>query len=159
MFFMENLRERLSRRMRELMRDDLNLDTQTKVANRSGVSQSSVQRLLALEQAATVDILEQLAKAFGIRRPECFLLEGDEVALLNEWSALSPTEKSAVLGYIQVVGQNRNSQLSIDAGRPVPATLQAAQQASAGRPAPQDAPLKHAAKGSKKSPPGRRRKA
>lgn len=136
---MENLRQQLARRLRELMRGDVNMDTQTKVANRSGVSQSSVQRLLALEQAATVDIVEQLAKAFGIRRPECFLLEADEVALLSEWSALSPTEKTAVLGYIQVVGQNKKSQLLIDAGRPVPATLQAAQQASVARPAPQDA--------------------
>lgn len=154
---MENLRERLARRMRELMDANINLDTQTKVATRSGVSQSSVQRLLTLQQAATLDILEELGKAFGLHRPESLLLEADEGALLEEWGRLTPTEKAVVLGYIQVVGKTRTSQLSIDAGRPVAAMLQAAQQASAGRPAPTDAPLKNAVKGSKGTPPKRRK--
>ena len=154
---MENLRERLARRMRELMDADYNLNTQTKVANKSGVSQSTVQRVLTQQQAATLDLLEELGRAFKVHRPEFLLLEATESALLKEWARLTPTDREVVLSYIRVVEQTRQSQLSIDVGRPVNAKLQASQKASAGRPAPLEAPLNNAAKRSKGSPPKRRK--
>jgi len=154
---METLRHRLARRMRELMDKDLSANTQMKVSAKSGVSQSSVQRILAHDQAATVDMLEQLSEAFGIAQPAYLLLEADEAALLNEWSSLTPTEKSSVLGYIRVAVQTRQAQLSIDTGRPVPAQLQAAQKASAGRPVSSHATVKNATKGSSSSTSKRRR--
>jgi transcriptional regulator with XRE-family HTH domain len=152
---MEKLRSRLARRMREMMDADPNADTQMKVSARAGISQSSVQRILAQDQAATVDVLDQLAVAFHVSHPERLLLEADEQALLNEWSALTPTEKAAVLGYIRVAVQTRQAQLVIDTGRPVPAQLQAVQRASAGRPVSQQATLKNATTRSSK---GKRRK-
>lgn len=145
---METLRHRLARRMRELMDKDLSANTQVKVSVKSGVSQSSVQRILALDQAATLDMLEQLSNAFGIAHPSYLLLEADETALLSEWAALTPTEKTSVLGYIRVAVQTRQAQLFIDTGKPVPAQLQAAQQASAGRPVSSQATVKNASRGS-----------
>lgn len=130
---MEKLRKRLARRMRELMDADPGVDTQMKVAAKSGVSQSSIQRLLALDQSATLDILEQLAPAFGMTRPETLLLEADEVALLKEWSALPPTDKAAVLGYIRIARQTGREQLSLDAHKPLEPGLQAKQKAAAER--------------------------
>jgi uncharacterized protein YutE (UPF0331/DUF86 family) len=147
---METLRQKLARRMRELMEADLSANTQMKVHVKSGVSQASVQRILALEQAATVDMLEQLARAFKLSRPEHLLLEDDEAALLKEWSGLPPTEKSTVLGYIRLVAQTKREQLDIDAARPVQAQLQAVQKASAGRPASSEAPIQHASKAASK---------
>ena len=131
---METLSQRLARRMRELMRVSPALDTQIKVRERSGVSQASVQRILSGKQSATLDMVEQLSPAFGFKRADGLLLEADEVELLNTWSELTPTEKATVLGYIRVVVQTR-AQLSIDAGKPVPAVLQAVQKAAAERPA------------------------
>jgi transcriptional regulator with XRE-family HTH domain len=147
---METLRQKLSRRMRELMDTNLSANTQVKVGAKSGVSQSSVQRVLVMEQAATVDILEQLAKAFNLSRPEYLLLEDDEGALLKEWAGLAPTEKQTVLGYIRLVAKTKREQLVIDAGRPVGAELRAPQKAAATRPASSEAPVQHAAKPSTK---------
>ena len=131
---METLSQRLARRMRELMRTNPALDTQIKVRDRSGVSQASVQRILSGKQSATLDMVEQLSPAFGFNRPDGLLLEADELELLKTWSELTPTEKATVLGYIRVVVQTR-AQLSIDAGKPVPAELQAIQRAAAEVPA------------------------
>jgi hypothetical protein len=143
---MEQLRHKLARRMRELMDANLSANTQMKVHTRSGVSQSSVQRILVTDQAATVDIIEQLAKGFGLSRPEFLLLEDDESALLKEWAGLAPTEKHTVLGYIRLVAQTKREQLVIDADRPVGAELRAPQKASANRPASTNAPVQNATK-------------
>lgn len=137
--------------MRELMDSDLSANTQMKVHAKSGVGQSSVQRILALDQAATVDMLEQLAQAFSLSRPEHLLLEADEASLLKEWAGLPPTEKSTVLGYIRLVAQSKREQLDIDAGKPVQAKLQAVQKASAGRLASSEAPIQHAKASKKRS--------
>ena len=139
-----------------MMDADANVDTQVKLSKRAGIAQSTVNRILAERQAATVDVLDQLAPAFHVSRAERLLLEADERALLNEWSSLTPTEKSSVLGYIRVAVQTRQAQLSLDAGRPVPAQLQAAQKASAGRPASSHATVKNATKGSSSTSKRRR---
>lgn len=132
--------------MRDLMRVNPALDTQTKVRDRSGVSQASVQRILSCKQSATLDLLQQLSPAFGCSRPDGLLLEADELELLGAWGELSDAEKQSVLGYIRVTAQAKKAQLNIDSGRPVPAQLQAAQKASAARPASHEAPLENASK-------------
>ena len=136
--------------MRELMRVSPALDTQIKVRERSGVSQASVQRILSGKQSATLDMVEQLSPAFGFKRADGLLLEADEVELLNTWSELTPTEKATVLGYIRVVVQTR-AQLSIDAGKPVPAVLQAVQKAAAERPAKSEVKIATHAKEAQRS--------
>lgn len=138
---METLSQRLARRMRQMMEVLPNADTQMKVSSRSGVSQASVQRILSGKQSATLDMVEQLAPAFGYKRPEALILEADEVELLNTWGELSPTERHTVLGYIRVVVQTRQSQLMIDAGKPLPAELQAPRKAAQGRPATNEVKL------------------
>ncbi len=143
---MEKLRRRLARRMRALMDADPNVDTQMKVANKSGVGQSSIGRLLASEQSATLDMLEQLAAAFGLA-PECLLLEADEVALLKEWNGLANTDKAAVLGYIRIARQTGREQLPLDAHKPLEPGLQAKQKSAAVRVASKTIePVAHASK-------------
>lgn len=100
---METLRDRLARRLRQLMRADINMDTQTKVADRSGVSQSSVQRLLTRGQAATLDVLDQLAPAFGIQRAERFLLDQEDLDVLAAWDKLTDQQRADLMGHIRVI--------------------------------------------------------
>ncbi len=103
---MENLRDRLARRLRELMATNLALDTQVKVAQKSGVSQSTVQRVLAKDQAATVDTIQSFAHAFGIKCPELLLLDAQERELLTQWGRLSTGDRAKVLGFIAVTASD-----------------------------------------------------
>ncbi len=127
---MESLRQRLARLMRELM-DTTMVDTQTKVSAKAGVSQSTVQRLLSLEQSATLDLLESLAKAFGVKNAQYLLLEREEAKLLAQWATLSAEDRHTVLGFIQMKAQIKPvhdlpAQLSFDSGTPVSPELRAA---------------------------------
>ncbi len=127
---MESLRQRLARLMRELMNTTM-VDTQTKVSAKAGVSQSTVQRLLSLEQSATVDLLESLAKAFGVKNAQYLLLEREEAKLLSLWSGLNAEDRQTVLGFIQMKAQVKPvhdlpAQLSFDSGTPVSSELRAA---------------------------------
>lgn len=84
------------------MRANVAVNTQTKVAQRAGVSQSTVNRLLATEQAATVDVLEDLARAFGVKHAEYMLLDASERELLTLWGNIGDELKQTVLGFIRV---------------------------------------------------------
>lgn len=67
------LREILARNLRTLMRDHPDLDTQVKIRERSkeytpdekGLSQSTIQRILACEVHTGLDVLQVLSKVFG----------------------------------------------------------------------------------------------
>lgn len=135
---METLRETLARRLRELMGAHLGMDTQVKVAAKSGVSQSTVQRILARDQAATVDLLEQLASAFGIKRAQHLLLDADELELLAAWSKLAKQDKDRVLGYLYVTSQQALGHnaplLSFTSSSDAPPALRAAITRDAGKP-------------------------
>ncbi len=137
---MEQLRQRLARLLRDKMRTSL-VDTQVKVAAKAGISQSTVQRLLTLEQAATVDLLESLAKAFGVKHPEYLLLDPDDAKLLSLWSTLSEEDRGTVLGFIQMKAQTKMvhdapPQLNFETKTPVSQDMRAAsKRASVRKPA------------------------
>lgn len=61
----DKLRTVLARRLRELMDATPALDTQMKIAARSGIAQSTVGRILRGDVAVTLDNVEALADAFG----------------------------------------------------------------------------------------------
>lgn len=96
------LRAQLVKRLTELMADHPGLDTQTKVSKRADISQSSVQRILAQEQAATVDVLEKLAHAFGLTQARHILLNDDEIGLLERWNQLQEADKTATFRFMDV---------------------------------------------------------
>ena len=101
---METMRQRLSRLIREHMHTTT-VDTQVKVAAKAGVSQSTVQRILSQEQAATIDLLESLAKAFSIKKPHHLLLDRDEASLLAMWGSLNGEDQRTVMGFIEMKAQ------------------------------------------------------
>ncbi|PUE09016.1 hypothetical protein B9Z51_08785 [Limnohabitans sp. T6-5] len=78
------------------------IDTQIKVSQKSHTSQATVQRLLSREQSSTVDVVEKIAHAFGIKNAAYMLLEDDEMKLLSVWNTLSETDKLNILGFINV---------------------------------------------------------
>lgn len=94
---MEKLRDLLARRVRELMEKNPAMDTQVKLAKRAGISQSTVQRVLARENAATLDVVEDLGKAFGFRPPSLILADNEHIELARAWSRMSDAERTQLL--------------------------------------------------------------
>lgn len=103
----EKLRARLARRLRDLMDADPALETQTKVHKATGLAQSTIQRLLAQEQAATVDVIDQLAPAFGFNNAWHMLLDQEHIDLIEVWSRLTPDERQRAFGYLYVTANVR----------------------------------------------------
>lgn len=121
--------------MRERMRSNL-VDTQTKVSVKGGIAQSTVQRILSLEQSATLDVLESLAVAFGIKKSEYLLLELEEVKLLSLWASLTKQDQVTVLGFIQMKTEMKPAQaeqLQFDSHSDVPSDMAAASMRASGR--------------------------
>lgn len=83
----------LSARIKSLMRDSGVLDTQFRLAKASGVAQSSINRILAVEQSPTLAMMTKIASAFRIKRPEFLLMNDTEIRMLNALSELSPAEQ------------------------------------------------------------------
>lgn len=97
-----NLRQILARRLRALMDTRLDLNTQTKVAQRAGVGQATVQRILTLQAAATIDSIDSLAHAFRVSPVDLLLEDDRDAQLLRAWSTLNADDKARVLHYIEV---------------------------------------------------------
>lgn len=98
------------------------LDTQTKIAHRTGVSQSTIQRVLTKEVHTSIDVVAALATAFGVT-PQSLITPistasksdtagelaptYDERRLLLAWRQLNDTQRSEVLGYMNVANTSR----------------------------------------------------
>ncbi len=59
------------------MRERIDLDTQMKVSDKSGVGQTTIGRILNCKVSATVDILHAIAKAFGRQPGELLMSDSD----------------------------------------------------------------------------------
>ena len=106
------LNQILALRLRALMDLRPDLDTQTKLALRTGVSQSTVQRILRREVHTSLDIVAALAQAFGVAAQSLVApIEGDQVqmapnadehALLSAWRKLGIDEHHRIMSYIGI---------------------------------------------------------
>lgn len=103
MVAMESLQERLARRLRTLMDQTPSLDTQVKVSKKAAVSQSTVQRVLSKQVWATLDVVEDLARAFGVKPANLLLADDSEALLLRVWFSLSELDKSEVIRFAQLL--------------------------------------------------------
>lgn len=108
-----DLRKRLAHNLRHLMRLYPNLDTQVKVSKASHASQSTIQRVLQSEQAATVDLIERLARAFRITPLELLVENPDEISLLRSFRELSKEDQARVAGFIDLAGSRSGSHNSV----------------------------------------------
>jgi transcriptional regulator with XRE-family HTH domain len=79
---------RVAYNLDKLMRETPSLDTQQKLARRSGVGQSSIGRIRRGEISTTVDTLDALALAFGLTAAD-LLQDPEEFAVKAESAALT----------------------------------------------------------------------
>ena len=75
------LKEILSQNLRALMKQRLDLSTQVKLHKRTGLSQSTIQRVLSRQVHTGLDVLETLANAFGVA----------PIALLSQNMVVTPS--------------------------------------------------------------------
>lgn len=107
---MEKLRDRLARRLRELMEKHPALDTQVKVSKRAHTSQSTIGRVLSKEAAATLDVVEDLGRAFGLRPPALILFDELDAEILGEWARLGDEDRKEVLRFAGVLARRSRGQ-------------------------------------------------
>lgn len=93
----------VAQRLTEWMAQRIDLDTQVKVAERSGIGQSSVQRILNGEVNPTLSVLDQIASAFGKEAAE-LICQPDESSINYDrpaYKALPEYEKVRVEAFIK----------------------------------------------------------
>lgn len=132
------IRKKLAARLRQLMDSRPDLDTQTRVANAAGVGQSTIQRILTLEQSATVDLLEKIAHAFGMHPADLLLDSRVNIELMRAIDGLSQSEKDRIVGYVELatgldMRQNGAAQLEFEKRSQVPEGLMAAKKRASAR--------------------------
>lgn len=141
---MERLNQILARRLRAAMSVRSDMDTQTKLAEASGVSQSTVQRLLTAQTQCNLDTLESLAMALGLDPlellrdedsvPDQTRLDSAELQILALWRRVSIEDRAKVSSFMRIAsghipdddvrsGQGRERTLTTI---PAPVRLQAA---------------------------------
>lgn len=86
-----NSREIIAFNLKRLMEANKNLDTQDKLHVKTGMSQSSIGRILKAEVSVGVDKLDDLAKAFKCGVSEFFLNPGEKVQPTQEGEQESPS--------------------------------------------------------------------
>ena len=116
---MMELKDNLALRLRALMDRRPDLDTQSKIHKKTGLSQSSVQRVLAREVHTGLDVLQLLADAFGVNPldlikaldsaddAESISPNYDEERLIKAWRKLSDEDKHRAMAFITVSGLTR----------------------------------------------------
>lgn len=82
--------------------------TEWKLAQETGLKQSSISDWYSKNQLPKIPSLEKICNAFGITMAQFFCGEGDSVVLtpdqremLENWSALSSNQKQAVLSLLK----------------------------------------------------------
>lgn len=95
----ETAQQLVARRLKALMAHRQDLDTQGKLAKKSGVGQTTIGRILRSEVDAGIGTLSEIAAAFGVERSYFFSLEEDlsNVSLI-ETRGLIPLISSVTAG-------------------------------------------------------------
>lgn len=124
------IRSVLARRLRALMEARASIDTQQKLADRAGIGQSTVQRLLNCEQAATVDVLDKLSQACGVEPGDLLAADDESANLLSMYRRLGDNDRQRVLGFLQVTTEAEVARATIDfaSSRALPASSMSALQ-------------------------------
>ena len=104
----------LSRRLRELMDSRPALNTQVKVAERSGVSQSTIQRILAGEVSATIDVVHALSASFGLQPADLLADDAEDQHVLTMFRRLRDTDRQRVLAFLHVTTEAEAARETLD---------------------------------------------
>jgi hypothetical protein len=104
------LRTILAKQIRTRLDRSLMLNTQMKLKEAAGVTQSTVGRTLDQSASATIDTVESYAKAFRVS-PIALLATEEESVLLDCYHNLTGDEKSQVLAFMKVTLSARESNM------------------------------------------------
>jgi transcriptional regulator with XRE-family HTH domain len=131
-------RDILAKRLRAGMEAVPAMETQAKVSKAAHVTQSTVWRVLEAEVGASVDVVDSLAKAFGVP-PITMLCEGNELRLLEMFKKLNAPEQEKVLSYMYFTLQTQTHNMpspaiSWETQTKVESPLKAAHERAAARP-------------------------
>ena len=149
------LKDILALRLRALMDQRPDLDTQTKIHKKTGLSQSTIQRILAREVHTALDVVQKLADAYRVKPLDLIKPMGqedqqinitpnyDEQQLIIAWRKLTDEDQHRAMSFISVSVETRKKrqdgqarQILVNSEQPVPAPLSAAvKKASARKPA------------------------
>lgn len=151
-----HLRQVIASRLRALMALRPDLDTQVKLAQRAGVSQSTVARILSADSAATADSIAQLAHALGAPPASLLLSDPTEIALLEDIQALKPDARQRLLGFVAGLLSDQVSPFSVNLSIPMPPSLRAAHAKAVARPIEAPEPVKTTGHGKKNTSGGSR---
>lgn len=101
------IRQVLADQVRARMAKIPGLDTQTKLSKAAGVTQSTVWRVLEAKVGASIDVVEDLGKAFGV--PGIALLaDAEQAQLMALWSKLGPEDKAKAANFMQVASGSKD---------------------------------------------------
>jgi transcriptional regulator with XRE-family HTH domain len=139
------LKDILALRLRSLMDHRPDLDTQTKIHKKTGLSQSTIQRILAREVHTALDVLQKLADAYRVKPLDLIkpldheeqqihvAPNYDEQQLILAWRKLTDEDQHRAMSFISVSAETRKTrqdsparQLLVNSEQPVPAPLSAA---------------------------------
>ena len=135
-----HLRQVIAARIRALMAQRPDLDTQVKLARRAGLSQSTVARILSADSSATADSLAQLSHAFGTSAASLLLDDPAEIDLLASVQQLKPEARQRLLGFVAALSSEQHarptgsSRFALDISTPVPPSRRAAHAKAVARP-------------------------
>lgn len=132
------LKEVLAQRLRALMAATPSLDTQVKLAQRSGVAQSTIGRILRAEVGATLDVIESVAQAFGLDGADLLTVTAQHEKLPADLMAGLPSEDmDKIAAFIKFTVSQRapagKTELSLREIRTTAPELQAALSKAANR--------------------------
>jgi len=99
-------RQVLAVRLKDCMAKRPDLDTQVKVAAAAKVTQSTVGRCLRASNSASLDIVDSLAKAFGVPVLELLALP-QERQLLELWRKLSEEDRYRAMAFMEVSSRSK----------------------------------------------------
>ncbi|WP_414451487.1 helix-turn-helix domain-containing protein [Burkholderia sp. 22PA0099] len=125
-----DLRTTLARKLRWYMDRYEHVDRQEKVAKRAGISQSSVNRVLAAKIDTQMRIVESLAYAIGVSPMELLTDEENDAAVIHydrvRFARLPDADKRAIERYIEfVLSQADVATLDDDGSKTIEETIPA----------------------------------
>lgn len=97
------LRKLLAKRVRQLMADSLDLQTQAALAERTGVAQTTIGRVIKEQVSATIDNIESIADAFGIEAYELLGGKSDSLSTDEFWQKiekLPPADRERIHQFV-----------------------------------------------------------
>lgn len=103
-------RQVLADRLRDCMARRPDLDTQVKVSKASKLAQATLSRILNAESGASIDSVDDIAKAFGVSHLELLAHTEQERRVLECWRKLGDEDKYRVQAFLEVSAQSRPGQ-------------------------------------------------